>query len=270
MAPRKYYRKRKFLYRKKKGTKKSCKLSKCMKKEIQKLISKNVEDKEAYHSSGDSLVSFNSGVNTGADIQKILPNISQGTSENGRIGDRIRAKTLVIKGYVQMYVDTVVNNIANKRIGVRLMVLGSKKYKQWDDFSSGGWLSATIKKGATQSAFAGQIQDLFAPLNTEEVTKYYDKVIYLSQDYIRQQVGSSTPTTEFAVNNREGIRFFTIRIPMRGKILHYDASSGGGVQPTNWTAGLCLGYAHLDGSSPDVAETKVGLCYDTYFEYEDA
>lgn len=261
------YARRKAPYRRARPIKKP---SRFLKKVIQTMIAKNIEDKEAYHTTGNSLISFNSGINTGADIQKVLPNISAGTSENGRIGDRIRAKSLVIKGYLQMYVATDVNTISNKRIGVRLMVLSSKKYKQWDDFASGGWLGATLKKGATQTAFEGQIQDLFAPLNTEEVTKMYDKVFYLSQEYIRQQIGSSTPTTEFAVDNRKGIAFFTIRLPVRGKVLHYDASSGGGVQPTNWTCGLCLGYAHLDGSSPDTVSTQVGLCYDSYFEYEDA
>lgn len=68
----------------------------------------------------------------------------------------------------------------------------------------------------------------------------------------------------------KGIKFFTIRIPVRGKRLLYDSSVSGQEYATNWTCGLCMGYAHLDGSVPDVAETRVGLCYDVTMTYEDA
>lgn len=263
-----YYRRRKYLRRTKKGTKKSCKLSKCMKKEVQKLISKNIEDKIAYSSTGDSIIWCNSGINSSGDINQCVPSILVGSTESHRVGCRIRAKTLVIKGMMQLALDTTVNDLSNKRVGVRLIVYGSKKQKNIDDLKANAG-AALIQKGATSQTFNGYVSDLWAPINREEYTPYYDKVHYLSQSYVRQNIGSSTPTTEYAIDNSKGIRFFTIRIPVKGKMLMFDTGTSTG-NATNWSCGLALGYAHLDASSPDVATTKVGIVFDTTFTYEDA
>lgn len=258
------------LGRRKVAARRRTKPSKFLKRTIQKMISKNIEDKDAYHSSGDSVIWFNSGIDSGGDVQKVLPSISQGSTEQHRIGEIIRAKTLVIKGHIQLKVNTDVNNMNNKRVGVRLMVVGHKRYKQWDDLAGGGWLGALLKKGSTSTSFTGTVSDLYAPLNDAEVIKYYDRIHYLSQSYTAQQVGSSTPTVQWSVDTTRGLKLFTIRIPVRGKKLQYDSSTGGNNQPTNWTCGLLLGYAHMDASSADTVSTNVGLCYDSYFEYEDA
>lgn len=268
-GPRKYYRKRKFLYRKKKGTKKSCKLSKCMKKEIQKLISKNVEDKEAFHDTGDSLVYFNSYISSSGDMQRILPNVAIGSNENERVGSQIRGKSLVIKGYLQLEPDTVVNSVDNKRIGVRLMVVSMRKHKSLADVQTQAG-AALIEKGGTASPFSGYISHLYAPINREEYIKHYDKVFYLNQSYTAQQIGSSTPTVQWSVDMANGIRFFTIRIPLRGKKLIYSQDTGSDLQPTNFAPVLCAGYAHLNGAAPDSITTKVGICYDVKMTYEDA
>lgn len=270
MPPRKYYRRRKYL-RRAKPTKKSCKLSKCMKREIQKLISKNVEDKEAFYSSGTSLTYFNSGINSNGDLQQIVPAINNGSTEQHRIGDTIRAKTLVIKGYIQLQKDQTMGDVANKRVAVRLMCVGSKRLKEWNQLygnfgTSSGFL---LKRGNASVGFQGYINDLWTPINTEEYTKYYDRVFYLSQDYVAQQAGSSVSMT-WSQDISKGVKFFTIRIPLRGKKLLYDSSVSGADYPTNWSCGLCLGYAHLDGSSPDVVETRVGLSYESTITYEDA
>lgn len=246
--------------------------SKFLKRTIQTMISKNVEDKEAFLSTGTSLVYFNSGINSNADLQQVVPFISNGSTEQHRIGDSIRAKTLVIKGYIQLQKDQTFGDVANKRVAVRLMVVGSKRFREWFQMqgnfaTSSGFL---LKRGNTSTSFQGYINDLWTPINGEEFITYYDKVHYLSQDYVAQQVGSSTPTVVWSQDISKGIKFFTIRIPVKGKKMLYDQAIGSEQSPTNWTCGLCLGYAHLDGSSPDVVETRVGLCYDSYFTYEDA
>lgn len=271
MPPKKYYRRRKYLRRVRKP-KKSCKLSKCMKKEIQKIISKNVEDKEAFFSSGTSLEMYNSGINSNADLRQVVPSIANGSTEQHRIGDTIRAKSLLIKGYIQLQKDQTFGDVANKRVAVRLMCVGSKRLREWNqmygNFSTSSQM--LLKRGNTSVGFNGNINDLWTPINTEEFTKYYDRVFYLSQDYVAQQVGSSTPTVVWSQDISKGIKFFTIKIPLRGKKLLYDSGVAGEVYPTNWTCGLCLGYAHLDGSSPDVVETRVGLSYEVTMTYEDA
>lgn len=247
---------------------KSKKPSKFLKKTIQSIVSKNIEDKRGFLSSGNALTYYNSGINSVADITNVLPVLTIGSSESHRIGCRIRAKTLVIRGYMQLSVDTVVNDVSNKRVGVRLMVLTSKRFKNFSDMAATGGANL-IEKGATAQNFTGQISELYAPVNIEEWTAYYDKVHYLSQSYTAQQIGSSTPSVNWSVDITKGIKFFTIRIPLRGKILHYEPNVASDL-PTNFGIGIALGYAHLDGSSPDVVTTKVGMCWDASFTYEDA
>lgn len=262
-----YYRKRKYLKRAKKA-KKTAKLSKPMKRAIQKLISKNIEDKRAFISSGNSLIYYNSGINSVGDFTNVLPTIQVGSTEAHRIGCKIRAKSLVIKGYMQLEPDVVVNSVDNKRVGVRLMVLTSKRFKNYSDMANTAGANL-IERGSAATTFNGNISDLYAPVNREEWTPYYDKVHYLSQSYTAQQVGSSTPTVQWSVDMTKGIRFFTIRIPLRGKILNYEPNVASDL-PTNFGIGICLGYAHLNAASPDVVSTKVGLCWDANFTYEDA
>lgn len=245
--------------------------SKFLKRTIQSIVSKNIEDKTAFFSSGTSLTYFNSYISAQGDCQQVIPGIPSGSTEQHRVGDTIRAKTLVIRGYMQLAVDTTFNNVSDKRIGVRLMCVGSKRVKDWTQFA-GNFASGSqylLQKGNVSDGFDGYINDLWTPINKEEYTVYYDKVHYLSQSYTAQQVGTGNPPIIWSVDVSKGIKFFTIRIPVRGKKLMYDSVSGTDF-PTNWSCGLLLGYAHLDGTSPDSVDTKVGICYDTTMTYEDA
>lgn len=241
------------------------------KQAVQKMISKNVEDKQAFFTSGNSLVMCNSSISAQGDLQQVIPSINQGSTEQHRIGDQIRGKTLVIRGYLQLQKDQQYGEISNKRIAVRLLCLGSKRVKDWSQFA-GNFATGSqylLQRGNVSDGFDGYISDLWTPINREEYTVYHDKVYYLSQSYTAQQIGSSTPSVVWSMDISKGIKFFTIRIPLRGKKLTYDAVSGSDF-PTNWSCGLALGYAHLDGSSPDSVETSVGIAYDTTMTYEDA
>lgn len=245
--------------------------SKFLKKTIQSMIAKNVEDKVAFFSSGTSLVMCNSGISSQGDCQQVVPGIPSGSTEQHRIGDTIRGKSLVIKGYLQLQKDQQFGEVSNKRIAVRLLCLASKRVKDWTQFA-GNFATGSqylLQKGNVSTGFSGYINDLWTPINREEYTVYHDKIYYLSQSYVATQVGSSSPTVAWSQDLSKGIRFFTIRIPLRGKKLTYDSVSGTDF-PTNWSCGLAVGYAHLDGTSPDTVETSVGICYDVSMTYEDA
>lgn len=270
-GPRKYYRKRKYVRRaKKSNAKKSCKLSRCQKREVLKLFHKNVEDKQAYFSTGDALVNFNSAINSTGDVLQVLPDIPEGVSSNARVGDSIRAKTLVIRGYMQLKATPVgtYNDITNCRVAVRMIVASSKKVKNYNDLKSQAG-SNLIQKGSSSSNFQGYLSDIYAPLNLEGYTKHFDRVFYLSQSSNLQQVGGTATPQIWSSDISKTTKFFTIRIPLRGKKLLYDDGTSAYL-PTNFGPGLMLGYAHMDGSSPDTVSTNVGICYDVDFTYEDA
>lgn len=258
-------------YRRKSMSKPRSKPNSKFVKMVEKVIHKDVEDKIAFRSSGNSLIFFNSGVTSASDIQTVLPLVQNGYNGYQRVGDELRAKRLNIKGYLSLGNDTS-TSFGKKRVGVRMMIVSPKRFPNTDDayanFSN--WAGTLLKKGTIVSAFNGDIADLMAPINRDEITVYYDRVHYLSQDNIYQYVNTTNVGGQQNQNIRNTIKFFNIKIPLRNKLLRYDTVASSGTLPTNFGPMLLLGYCHLDGSAADVVDTQVGLQYDTYFSFEDA
>lgn len=242
------------------------------KKKVLSVIHAQAEDKIAYTGTGDSLVYFNSGITSSGDIMKIIPNITNNSSDSGRVGDEIRAKSIQIKGALIMANNLSQNTTSPIRIAVRLMIVQPKRYNSFADIQANysTWNSALLKKGGTQSNFTGTLSDLWAPINEDEIVKYYDKVYYMDQPYIFSQnfTGATvSPPTELTLHNT--VKMFNIKLRCRNKKLQYDPSSDSGALPTNYNPVLILGYTHLDGSSADVVNTQVALTYDSMFYFED-
>lgn len=229
-------------------------------KKVRAVLHKNVETKEAYANINN--VNFNSGINSAGDCQWLMPAISQGTADNARIGDQIRGQTLTIKGAITSSLSYTSG--AASRIAVRMMVVTPKSYPQYDiaQAQSGTWMNTLLKKGGTTSAFVGNLQDLWAPINRDAITVYMDKVFYLNSPYVATSVGG------LSVAN--SVKFFSKTFKLRNKLIKYDSSIGSGVMLTSYAPILLLGYAHLDASSPDTVSTQVYLNADTIFKYEDA
>lgn len=239
------------------------KLSKSMTSAISKLIHKNVESKQAYHER--TTASYNSTINSTGDCTRVLPTINQGVTDATRIGDQLRAQSLVVKGAIVYNPSTgQYGTYANARIAVRMMIVQPKQYSNLDDVQSyaGAWTALLLKKGSGTSAFNGTLPDLWAPINTDMITKYYDRVIYLDAPYQQTAVGSTLMG--------RSTKLFSINLKLRNKVLKYDSSVSSGGQPTNYAPVLILGYAHLDGSAADTLTTALQLTYDTIFNYEDA
>lgn len=253
------YRKviRKRMVRRAKGA--NAKPSKAFAKKVRAVIHKQAETKEAYGNINN--VSFNSGINSAGDCQWILPAISQGTSDNARIGDQIRGQSLTIKGAITSSLSFTSGSAS--RIAVRMMVVTPKSYPEYTiaQANAGTWMNTLLKKGGTTSAFVGNLQDLWAPINRDAITVYYDKVFYLNSPYVSTSVGG------LSVAN--SVKFFTKTFKLRNKLIKYDSSIGSGVTPTSYAPILLLGYAHLDASSPDTLTTQVALNLDSIFKYED-
>jgi len=253
---------RKVSYKKKAVKKVSKEPSKALTKAVQKIIHKNVESKQGYHSVAG--VSYNSGINAVGDATRLIPSITQGTGDNQRIGDQLRAQSLIIKGAIVYNPSTgQYGTYPNARLGVRVMIVQPKAYGTLDDVQSttGTWSNYLLKKGGSTSAFAGLIQDLWAPINTDAITKYYDKVFYLDNPYQVTAVGSQ--------DMKGSTRLFSIKINMRNKVLKFDSSVSSG-NPTNFAPVLVIGYCHMDNSAADTLTTAIQLTYDAIFNYEDA
>jgi len=242
---------------------KRAKPSGAFRKKVLAVMRGQVETKQAFHAVGPT--SYNSGINAIGDATKILPSVSQGTNDSQRIGDQLTGLKLTVKGAIVYNPSTgQYGTYANSRLGVRMMIVQPRQYSNIDDVQSNAaaWLSLLLKKGSSSSAFTGTLSDLWAPINSDYIIKYYDKVFYMDAPYQATAVGSTVMGNS--------TRIFKHTLKLRNKVLKYDSSVSSGSQPVNYAPVLLIGYTHMDGSGADTLTTAIQLSYDTIFNYEDA
>lgn len=248
---------------------KPAKPSKALAKAIRTVIHSQAENKQAYHSVVNT--NFNSGIDSIGDELRMLPNVSVGTAENERIGEQIRAQRFNIKGHYTMNASP--NSLSGARIAVRMMIVQPRIYNTIQDVTgSTAWLSQLLLKGGASTAFTGIVSDLYAPLNSDAIIKYYDKVTYVTIPYVQRTTTAGTTlvntNTETSIDYSSSTKFFSIALKVKNKLLKYD-KAWSTAQPMNYSPCMILGYAHLDNSSPDVANTQINLNYVTTLQYED-
>lgn len=241
-----------------------------MVKLIKSVIHQQAEDKKAYLTSNNSnLTYFNSGINSTADMLQVFPNINTGTNSNERIGREIIAKRFNIKGYVRLDTNTTFNDYALPQVLCRMMIVTLKNKPNYTDATSSSTpLGALLLKGGTTTNFTGILSDINAEINTDVWTVHSDRKFYLSQDALIQPAGSSA--TSQAVNTSRAVKFFNIPIRCKNRKLQYDYNISSGLLPVNYGPILLLGYSFLNATSPDVVSARVGLHFETRFDYEDA
>jgi len=228
-------------------------------KAVQSVINKNAEDKMAYKSVVN--ISYNSGIDSQTDLNSLVPQLTQSATDNGRNGDQIRGKKLNISGFILS--NLTYNTYSACRIGVRVMIVQPKGYLGYDPAynSAVTWLATLLKKGGTVSGFTGTVQDFLAPINTDTITKYYDRKFYVKSPFMYSSVGNAETTGS--------TKFFNINLPMRNKLLRYDSTSNSGLTPVNYNPWLIVGYCHLDSSTPDTVTTQINLNFTSTLMYQD-
>nr|WAE42939.1 MAG: capsid protein [Cressdnaviricota sp.] len=250
-------------FKRKRATRKRAprKASKNLVKLIQKQIHKDLEDKS--RNVQLALTAYNSGITVAADATKVIPSISQGTDNGERIGDKVRGKSLVIRGHLLLSAPTI-SNQSNCRIGVRLMVVQPKRYSNDTDVTTyyNNWMPYLLDNGTTSNGFNGDIKDLYTPINRDAITVYYDKLHYLSSTNIvvLSSVGVANEDLRYTT------KLFNIKIPCKKVLTYLD----GNETPQNFAPMVILGYAKLDGSSADTLSANVSMAYTSCFKYEDA
>lgn len=251
------------------GAKRQAKPSKTFANKVKQVLHKQVESKQAFLTSGNTLVNFNSGINTTADMLQIIPNITQGTADNNRIGDQIRSQSISLKGYIRLSPNTSFNSSTLPAVVARLFIVSLKTKPNYTEaVSTATALGGLLKKGGTTSGFGGNLQDIYSPVNTDLWTVHADRKFYLNQSFLLQPPTLGALSVPVDVKNT--IKFFNLNVRCKNKLLKYDANISSALLPTNYGPIMLLGYAYLDGSSPDVVSTNLGLQYDVIFNYEDA
>lgn len=178
-----------------------------------------------------------------------------------RLGDRLKPKSLKVKGIVSLNIDGVPP--LQRDIYVRVLILTQKGLTNGGAVLAGGVDTAHLLKTGyatttqNQVNFSGNTMDLSYPVNTDKFRVYMDKRIRLS---------ACAPTGVEAIQRYSAT--WSYRFKKLPASLTFD--EGTGDWANNFAPFVCVGYAYSDGTAPDVVATYVKSNIYSHFEFEDA
>ena len=237
--------------------KRIAKISPALKKVISKMVRDDDEVKHGYHS--HALTAYNNDINV-ADILRVLPNIVIGADDNQRIGSKIKATGLQIKGHMIL---TSLLAPGFCKVAVRLMLVQPRQCLNFNTLIGttfgATWLSGLLEKGSTSVGYSGTIGDLYANIDKDTSIVYYDKIHYISQPQLITAIGTS--------DTRQTVSFFNINLKINKSLVYNDTIDS--TQPQNCNPVLLMGYTYLDGTLPGL-NTNVSIALDSYLSYTDS
>jgi len=229
-----------------------------VRKIVKAVISRNQENKVIGWKVEDG-VSHNSPIGP-ADCSPLVQQISQGVTAQSRIGDRIKPKSLRLRGVVSFQPDTCTTA---QNVYVRLLVLAQKNLKVGSDVAGGSvdtdHLLRPAYVGSDQIAFSGLTRNLYEPINTDLFNVYMDKVVKLTASVI-------------SGGGREAMPLYSARYSFTMKklpaALTYD--DGNADWANNMAPFFCMGYAFPDGTTdPTITLRLINTC-SSILQFEDA
>jgi len=237
-------------------------LTRPMRKAVEAIVHKEAETKIKMFSS--NYTSFNAMVNGSGDVLRLLPDISNGTGGDQKLGNRIKLQRLKFRGVLQvgLLAQTTTNNT---RFGVRLTICRLKKFDDWNASSTDLATNWTRLLEGSATGMDGSAVAFNTPLNADYVSKVYDKRFFLTMP---SYVGGTNVAGDAAV---ESTRLINFDIPYSRRFLAYDPDSST-TQPVDYPYFMLISYCKLDGTGavPGTGESLVQLQYTVKAEFEDA
>lgn len=191
-------------------------------------------------------------------VNKIMPEIVDGTTRGNRLGSQIHLTSLNIKGRfdIPAHENPAVGNGDRANILVRQLVLSSKQFKDLDDIQA-NWLAGAnlnslfFKTGATGIPPAGFSIDQLYPVNRDVFTVHYDKTFSLNRYYNQGATGLSD-TVQKCVEHK-----FNINMKVKNKCIKYASSTAN--QAENFCPFMVYMFSYGDGAQPS-STTEVPYC----------
>lgn len=196
-------------------------------------------------------------------VQEIVPiDSAVGNTSQQRMGDRIKPKSLKVKGVVSYTPDTC-NTAQN--VYVRIIIASQKSIKVGSQVQAGNVAANQLLRpgyqglGLDQVPFSGSTIDLNAPINKDLFRVYMDKTIKLSPSNV-------------SAGGREAMPQYSARWSHTFKqlpsTLTYDEAHGDWAN--NFAPFVALGYAFPDGTLDALTYTRIIHNVSSFLEFEDA
>lgn len=213
-----------------------------------------------FNSAGSLNINFNSTISSTAEVYNCIPSIEQGTDSFNRIGQTVKPTRLECNWWVSH------NDVERSgNMVVRLYVLRHKTYRSFASVVAGANMGELLTQGDQgYTGYDGLIQQHSLPVNSEQFTlvKAYDipieKNVGLLQD---DATAGNAPNT--------GRVWKHIKAVFKLPTLKYDEGAAA-VDPNNQALFWCLGYAHPDGTAPNVVYQDIQVSTAMNLYYKDA
>lgn len=218
------------------------------------VIGKDVENKERGFILEQNVV-HNAPI-TDADVVPILGSIPEGTGSLERLGDRIKPKSLFVRGLISTNPDY---NPNNKPMIVSIYILGCKDKKTNALVQAGAGLADLLKPnigGTEQVPFDGSSLRSMFPVNTEKFRVYHQEKRLLAP-------GSAAAGTREYEALRWSYSFKDLPAS-----LTYDEANGD--DANNFAPFLVIGYSYADGTVGETLQTRIISNAFAQLRYEDA
>lgn len=195
-----------------------------------------------------------------ADCYPLLQTISQGVTSQSRLGDKIKPKSLKVKGVLSYQPDTC---STSQNIYARIVILAQKNIKTGSAVAGGGVDAGHLLRpglvGAPETSFDGTTEALTYPVNRDLFRVYMDKIVKLTPSLVTG-------------GGREAMPLYSTRWAYNFKSLPAGLSwdAGNGDWANNFAPFLAVGYAFSDGSAADILTTRLIHNVTSILEFEDA
>jgi len=225
---------------------------------VKRMISKDTENKSVGFIV-ENAVAHNSSIGP-SDCSPLVGEIPQGVDQFNRIGDKIKPKSLTIRGTLALN-GGITGGYTQVPLRVRVLVLAQKDIKVGAQIQSGSVDTSHLLEPniavANEVDFSGATVNALFPVNKDLFRVYYDKTFTLCG-----------PEPEGV----EAINRFTASWSYRFKQLpsSFAFDNGNGDWVNNFAPFLCIGYSYPDGSSPDSLTRRLISTAYARLEYEDA
>lgn len=227
-------------------------------KKIDSAISRRLENKSYVNYAANQSIML-AGLTLAPAQQYLLPVIAQGFGSSGRIGNeiKIRSGVLTLAINTTQYAATASGLPTN----VRVLLLSSKVTN--DNSISSVDANTFFQIGNTDADFQGTMLDMLLPVNTDQYTVYYDKVVKLGMANGVQTSGNFN-----MFDNSSSQQLLTIDWGQwfKSPLKFQDNDT----VPTNRNLFLVLQWCRVDGGSATQGDVAAEYHFTNVVKYEDA
>lgn len=227
-------------------------------KKVLKIIDNQKEMKVASYQLLDGYV--NDDI-TQSDIRTLQPNILQGTDSNQRIGDSVRLKRCVIRGYYRTATPGFSTNSTNSRIQLRQLIMSQRGASALNLLQHTSVFDANNLLENSQ-AYTGSTLDYITPINKSAFSVKRQRRWTLYQPSLVTLPAGQDSTAGVGLN--ESIKYFTHEWNCNQKL---NYATGGSAQSDDFKYFMLNAVNMPDGINDD---TAIRLTYHVTWYYTDS